>query len=189
VVRTTGLEQRLVDTSTTSNDTNGRARASANSLLRTRRETNASLVIVGGVSNNSGICARCSCKRTTVTSFLLNVANNSTFREAANGENIADGEGGLLAAVDESTSVGSLSCDEGFGPELVSVGVTEDDTGKGSTTNEKSSIPRFRQQESTNRPESWMISFTTPRIYPFRSAKSSARRRAGFLLWWVWALN
>ena len=77
-------------------------------------------------------------ERTTVTGLLLNVADNGTLRELSNGENVADIELGLLAAVDEGTGVETLRRDESLLAELVTVGVAEDDTGKGSTTARRS---------------------------------------------------
>jgi hypothetical protein len=47
----------------------------------------------------------------------------------------------------------------------------------------------FWKLSFTYRPGSCMISFTTPRMYPLRSAKSRLRSRAGAFLWWVCALN
>ena len=73
-------------------------------------------------------------ERTTVTSLLLDVADNRTLRALGDGENVADGELGLLTAVDEGTSVETLGSNEGLLAELVAVGVPEDDTGKRSTT-------------------------------------------------------
>ena len=73
-------------------------------------------------------------ERTTVTSLLLDVADNRTLRALGDGENVADGELGLLTAGDEGTSVETRGRDEGLLAELVTVGVAENDTGKRSTT-------------------------------------------------------
>lgn len=132
--RTTSLEQRLVDTSTTSNNTDGCTARARDGLLGTTGETDTGLVLVGGVTDNGSVVAGCPGKGTTVASLLLNVADNSTLRALSDGENVADGEGGLLAAVNEGTSVEALGGDESLLAELVAVGVTEDDAGEGSTT-------------------------------------------------------
>ena len=50
------------------------------------------------------------------------------------GENVADGESSLLAAVDEGTGVEALSGNESLLAELVAVGVAENNAGEGSTT-------------------------------------------------------
>ena len=57
VERTASLEQRLVGTSTTCNDTNGCTAASRDRLLSTGGKTDTSLVLVGGVANHGGIVA------------------------------------------------------------------------------------------------------------------------------------
>lgn len=49
-------------------------------------------------------------------------------------EHVADGEGGLLAAVDELTGVGTLSSQEGHLLELVPVRVAEVDPGERGAT-------------------------------------------------------
>ena len=134
VVRTASLQEGLVNPSTTRNDTDGRTCTTADGLLCTRGETNASLVVLSRVADNSRVVPARPRKRTAVTDLLLNVANDGTLRELRDREDVADGEGGLLAAVDEGTSVKTLGGDEGLFAELVPVGVTEDDTGKGSTT-------------------------------------------------------
>jgi hypothetical protein len=86
------------------------------------------------VSDNGGVVTRSACECTTVTRLFLDVADNGTFRESGDREDVADGEGGFSAAVDELASVLALGGDEGFGAELIAVGVAEDDAGKGSTT-------------------------------------------------------
>ena len=87
-------------------------------------------MVLGGVTDDGGVVARCTCKRTTVTNFLLNVADDGTFGTLAYRKNIANGESGLLAAVNEGTGMKTLSSDEGFLAKLVAIRVTEDDTCK-----------------------------------------------------------
>ena len=67
---------------------------------------------------------------TTVTDLLLNATDDRSFRELAHWENISNVEGSLLATVNKGTSVKALGCDEGLFAELVTVWITEDDTGK-----------------------------------------------------------
>ena len=134
VERTTSLQQWLVNTSTASNDTDGRTAAARDGLLRTRWETNAGLVLIGGVADDGGVVAGCPRERTAVTDLLLNVADDGTLGALSDGKDVADGENGLLAAVDEGTGVHALGGDECLLAELVAVGVTENDAGKRSTT-------------------------------------------------------
>ena len=166
VERTTGLQQWLVDTSTASNDTDGCTAAAGDGLLRARWETNAGLVLIGGVADDGGVVAGCPRERTAVTDLLLNVADDGTLGALSDGKDVADSEDGLLAAVDEGTGVEALSRNEGLFAELVAVGVAKDDAGEGSTTVTYSiSDPRrHRIIGHTHRPASWMISFTIPRM-------------------------
>lgn len=142
------------------------------------------------MSNNSSVIARCTSESTAVAYFLLDVADDGTFWALADGEDVADCKLGFLACVDEGAGVETFSCDECFFAEFVAVGVTENDTGEGGTTEEPGSLTHNKIDKiTTHRPESWMISFTIPRTYPFRSAKSRARSLAGFLFRWVCDLN
>lgn len=131
---TASLQQGLVDPSTTSNDTNGSASRSRDGLLGTTREPDSCLVIVRGVTNDCCIVAGGTSESTTVADLLLDIADDGTFRALGDGEDVADVEGGLLAAVDEGTSVESLGGDESLLTESVAVWVTENDAGEGSTT-------------------------------------------------------
>lgn len=128
------LQERLVDPSTTSDNTNGSPSTTADSLLRARGQPDAGLVLLRGVSNNGGVVAGGAGESATVTNLLLNVTDDGTFGEGRDGKDVADREGGLLSAVDVGTGVETLSGDESLLAELVAVGVAENDTGEGSTT-------------------------------------------------------
>ena len=141
------------------------------------------------MADDSRVVAGRASERTTVTDLLLDVGDDSTLRALGDGEDVANGKRRLLAAVNESTGVEALGGNESLLAELVTVGVAEDDPGKGSTTEKKLNVAILPVLESTNRPESWMISFTMPLMYPLRSAKSRGRNWAGALLRWVCALN
>jgi hypothetical protein len=116
------------------------------------------------VADDGGVVARCAGERTTVANLLLDVADDRTLRALRKGEDVANGERGPLAGVNERSSVETLGRDEGLGAELVAVRVAEDDAGKGSTTERKSDgAPFLKWKGRANRPASWMISFTIPR--------------------------
>lgn len=147
---TTGLEQRLVDTSTTSNNTDSCSARARDSLLGTAGQTDTSLILFRRVTDNSSVVAGCPCERTTITGLLLNVANDCTFRALGDGKNVSDSESSLLAAVDEGTSVQALSGNESLLAELVAVWVPEDDTGKRGTT-KKANVFRWLNSASSGR--------------------------------------
>lgn len=64
------------------------------------------------------------CERTTVADLLLDVGVDSTLRELRDGEDVSDGEGGLLVAVDEG--VGGACSGRGRGKRR-GRGVVDDD--------------------------------------------------------------
>ena len=167
MVRTASLEQRLIDTSTTSDDTDGSTGTTSDGLLGAGGETDAGLVVVGGVADNGSVVARGAGEGTAITDLLLDVADDGTLRARGDGEDVADGQGSLLAAVDEGAGVEALGGDESLLAELVPIGVAEDDAGEGSTTVILSQEIRDflrRSRDCAHRPASWMISFTIPRM-------------------------
>jgi len=86
------------------------------------------------MSDDGGIVARSTSECTTVTNFLLDVADNGTFRTYRDREDIANSELGLLPCIDESTCMEALRGNEGLLSELVTVGVAKNDTSKGCAT-------------------------------------------------------
>lgn len=133
VVRTTSLKQRLIDPSTAGNNPHRRTRAPRHCLLRTTREPNARLVVLGRVSDNSRVVTRRAREGTAVADLLLDIADDGTLGALRDGENVADGESRFFAAVDEGAGVETFGGDEGFFAEFVAVGVAEDHTGEGGT--------------------------------------------------------
>lgn len=133
VVRPSSLEQWLINPSTTGYNPDRRPRTARDRLLRTTGKTNTSLVIVWAVSNDCSVIARRACQGTAVADLLLDVADDGSFGALCDGENVADGEGSFLAAVDEGTGVEAFGCDEGFFAEFVPVGIAEDYACEGGT--------------------------------------------------------
>ena len=134
VVGTTGLEHRLVNTTTTGNNTDGSTSIARHGLLGTRRKTDTRGHTVSIVANNSGVVTRGTGERTTVTDLLLDVAHNGTLRQRSERQNVTNVEHGLLTAVHKLTSVHTLSSNERLGAQLVAVRVTESNAGERSTT-------------------------------------------------------
>jgi hypothetical protein len=134
VICPASLEQRLVNTSTTSNDADSGARTARDGLLCAGWEPNAGLVLIGRVTDDGGIVARSTSECTTVTDFFLDVADNGTFRTYRDREDIANSELSLLPCIDKGARVEALSGNESLLSELVTVGVAENDTSKRGTT-------------------------------------------------------
>lgn len=134
MLRTRGLEERLVGSATTSDNTNHATDGALDNLLRAGWELDTSLALVWVVANDGDVVSRRSSKRASVANLLLHVGHDSTLRNGAEWEDVADGERGVLAGVDELTSVHALVGDEGLGVQLVSVWVAEDDLGERGAT-------------------------------------------------------
>jgi len=133
VVRATGLEQGFIDTSTAGDNTDRRTRRSRDGLLCATWEADTGFVVIG-VAYDGGVVAGCTGECATVSDFLLDVANNGTFWQLADGEDVANGELGLFAAVDEGTGVQAFGGDECLRAAFVSVRVAEDDASEGRAT-------------------------------------------------------
>jgi hypothetical protein len=134
VLGTRSLEQGLVGTATTGDDTNHTAGSVLDDLLGTGGKLDAGLAILGVVADDGNVVAGGTAKRTTVTRLLLDVGDDGTLGHGGEGQNVADGQGGVLTGVDELAGVHALVGDEGLGDHLELVGVTELDLGEGSTT-------------------------------------------------------
>lgn len=134
VVGGTGLEKRLVGTSTSGNDTNLGTHIRGNSLLSTRRktETGGSFVVVVGHNDSKGTGS--TGKGATITNLGLDVADNGTFGYRTEGKNVADRKAGLLSAVNELSRVHTLGTDQELGIALVTVGIEKLDLAYGSSS-------------------------------------------------------
>ena len=89
---------------------------------------------VGVVGDDGGVIAASSGKLATVTSLLLQVADDGSLGHVADGHDVADGYCRLLSAVDGLSSVHSLARHEQLLLDLVVVRITEVDDSEGSTT-------------------------------------------------------
>jgi len=134
MLSTRRLQQRLVGSSTTCNNADHATNSALDNLLCARGELDAGLALVGVVANDGNVVSTRSAKGTSVTNLLLHVADNGTFRDGSEREDVSDGESSVLSSVDELTGVHALVGDEGLGVEFVSVWVTENDPGEWCTT-------------------------------------------------------
>ena len=117
-VGTTSLQEGLVNTTTTSNDTNGSTRGRGDDLLGTRGHAETGLAVFT-VTDDSSVVTRGTGKSTTVTSLLLDVADNGTFGHRREGQDVTNVQGSLLTAVHELTGVHAFSGNESLGAKLV----------------------------------------------------------------------
>ena len=134
VLGTGSLQEGLVGTATTGDDTNHTTGSVLDDLLGTGGELDAGLALLGVVANDGNVVAGGTAERTAVTRLLLDVGDDGTLGHGGEGKNVADGQGGVLTSVDELAGVHALVGNEGLGDHLELVGVTELDLGEGSTT-------------------------------------------------------
>jgi len=134
VLGTRSLQERLVSSATASDDTDHSSGTGVDNLLGTRGKLDAGLALIRVVADNGDVVAGGTAQGATVTNLLRHVRDDGTFGHGAEGEDVADGESGLLADVDELASVHALVGDESLGDLLELVGVTEDNLGERSTT-------------------------------------------------------
>lgn len=128
------LEQGLVGTATTGDDTNHTTGGVLDDLLGTGGQLDTGLAFLGVVANDGNVVTGGTAERTTVTGLLLDVGDDGTLGHGAKGQDVSDGELGVLTGVDELAGVHALVGDEGLGHHLELVGVAELDLGEGSTT-------------------------------------------------------
>ena len=125
-------QQRLVGTATTSDDTNHTTGTALHDLLGTRGELDTSLALLRVLADDGNVVAGGTAESTTVANLLLDVGDDGTLRNGAEGEDVADSQGSLLSSVDELAGVHALVGDERLGDILEAVRVTEGNLGKGS---------------------------------------------------------
>jgi hypothetical protein len=131
VVGTSSLQQRLICTSASSNNTNLGTNIGGNSLLSSRgkTKTGGSLIIIVGDDNSEA--SGSTSKGTTVTNLGLNIAHNGTLGHLLQGQHITNGKSSLLSAVNELSSVHTLGGDHELSITLETVSVQELNLGNG----------------------------------------------------------
>ena len=132
VVRAASLEERLVGTAATSDNTDLGTGEGGDGLLAARRKAKTGRALVLVVRDDNSEATRAAGEGAAVSDAGLNVADNGTLRNLLQREHVADGEGGLLSAVNELPGVHALGGDHELRIALVSVSVKELDLSDGS---------------------------------------------------------
>jgi hypothetical protein len=105
VLGTRGLKEGLVGTSTTGDDTNHTTAGGRKNLLGAGGELDTGLALVGVVADDGNVVTRGTAERTTVTGLVLDVGEDGTLGDGVEGQDVADGESGVLSGVDELLGV------------------------------------------------------------------------------------
>lgn len=112
VVGSASLEERLVDTSTTGDDTDGSSASGVEDLLGARWKLDSGLASVGVVGDDDTGVSGALGEDTSVTDLGFDTAACSTFGHVADGHDVADVELGLLSGVDELAGGGTFGSNE-----------------------------------------------------------------------------
>jgi hypothetical protein len=134
VVSAASLQERLIGTSSSGDNTNLGTDLRRDGFLATRRKAKTSGALVIIMRDDNSEAAGSTSKGATVTNASFDVAHNGTLRDLLQRKNIAACQGSLLSAVDELSSVHSLGGNHELGITLETVGIQELDLGHGSST-------------------------------------------------------
>merc|ERR1719431_1782209 len=129
-VGSAGLQQRLIDSSSTGDDADHRAVAGRNRFLRSRWQFHFRPSHIRIVGDDGGVVAGSSGQFAAISQFLLQLADDGSLRHGADGHHVADGQRRLLAAVDELARVHALDGDERLLTLLKFVGISKLDDGQ-----------------------------------------------------------
>jgi len=134
VIGNTGLQQRLVDSSSSSNEANRSSAGRVDGLLGTRWQTDSASFSIITVGNDGGVVTRAAGQGSSVSSLGLNVADDGTLRHHRQGQNVSGGQLSFLSSVDKLTAVHTLSSNEKFLVFSIFVRVSEGNSGQRSTS-------------------------------------------------------
>merc|ERR1719209_2291567 len=129
-VSSSGLQQRLIDSSSTGDDADHRAVAGRNRLLRSRWQFHFRPSHIRVMGDDGGVVAGGSGEFAAVSQLLLQLADDGSLGHGADGHHVADGQRRLLAAADKLTRVHALDGDEGLLALLEFVRISEFDDGQ-----------------------------------------------------------
>lgn len=131
VIRRPCLQQGLVNAPTPSHDTDDASGARGESLPGPRGQTDAGFAAVFAVPDDCGKGAGSASNGPPISSFLLYRADDSPLRHPPERQDVAYGQGGALAAVDELPRVDTLDSEHPFFVNSVFVSIAEGDNGEG----------------------------------------------------------
>lgn len=134
VVSATGLQDGLVNTSTTSDDADHGSVRGLDHFLGARGKLDTGFSGVGVVGDNGGVVARGASQLAAIANLLFQVADNGTFGHGSNWKHIADLQVSLSTGVNKLASVHAFYGDEQLLAKLVLVWVSEDDDSQWGTT-------------------------------------------------------
>ena len=134
VVAVSSLQHGLVDSSTSSNDSNHSSALGVKSLSLSGRKSDSSSGSVLGVADDDGSGSRSSGELSSVSEVSLEVAHDGSFGESVERKDVSYAEISFGSSIDELAGVHALNGDEVLSSSLVSERVSEADDGKRSAS-------------------------------------------------------
>jgi len=133
-VRVVSLQDGLVSSGATGDNTDHSSAATDDGLADTGRKSDSGLLTIFRVTNDDGRGARGAGEAATVAELGLDVGDNGALGHHINRQNIADGQRRFGARIDELAGVHAFDSDEKLSVLLEFVLVSESDLGKGGAT-------------------------------------------------------
>jgi len=130
VVSITSLKKGLLSSSSTCYLPNHGPAPTWNNLLRPGWKLNPGCVVIRVVADNNSIITGAPSKSAAITDMVLNVADDSSFRDGSEGQDVADNQSSFLPAEHELAGVHTFGGDKELGLLLVPEGVAEGDLGE-----------------------------------------------------------
>ena len=134
VMHATGLEDGLLGSAASSDDADGGAGIGIDGLSNSRGKSDSGAGSVFRLRDHGGEGAGSAGVLSLIASVLLDVADEGTFGDFLDGENVSDGEGSLGSAVDVLSRVKPFGSNVEFSVGSEGVGISELDLGNGSST-------------------------------------------------------
>lgn len=134
VVSTASLQQGLLDTSSTSNNTDHGAGVGGHHLLGSGGKLEAGLVGIGVVTDDGDVVPGSPGDLTSVADLGLDIGHDGTFGHFSKGEDVADAQLSLPAAVHVHTGVHTFGGDHKLLAEFISIRVAENYLGERCTS-------------------------------------------------------
>lgn len=129
-----GLEHGFIDSTTTSDDSDGCTGARDDGFLGATGESDAGSSGFRVVADDGGVVSAGTGQASTVSRLLLNVTDDCSLRKGCKRQDVADRQAGLLSAVDERSRREPLGRNERLRAHLVPVGIPENHAGKWGST-------------------------------------------------------
>jgi hypothetical protein len=134
VIRDTGLQDGLLGSAATSDDTDHSTGFTFDGLSGARGKSDSGFGAIFGVTDDGAVGSGGSGQVSSVSQIGFDIAHQGTFGDLVHGEDIADGETGTLTAVNVLAGVHTFGADEIFCVLLIAISISKTDFGDGSSS-------------------------------------------------------